>query len=142
MSSCQDQTDRQCVTSKDLLDRVLARELNTPDLVRAWRDLAGAYGMCVFDALPERDPATARTLTRSMPGAEVAAVLKAARHRDTALAWTSNDMFDIDALTAAIPYCDVAGTDNAQAHALTVTRLADRMGTVIMRSVTELPSCL
>ena len=51
-------------------------------------------------------------------------------------------MFDIDALTVAVPYCDVVGTDNAQAHALTVTRLADRMGTVIMRSVTELPSCL
>ena len=69
-------------------------------------------------------------------------MLKAARHRDTALASTSNDMFDIDALTVAVPYCNVVGTDNAQAHALTVTRLADRMGTVIMRSVTELPSCL
>lgn len=126
----------------DLLNRVLARELNTSDLVRAWRDLADAYGMRVFDALPERDPATARTLTRSMPGVEVAAVLKAARHRNTALRWTRNDMFDIDALTVAVPYCDVVGTDNAQAHALTVTRLADRMGTVIMRSVTELPACL
>ena len=40
-----------------LLDRVLARELNTPDLVRTWKDLAGAYGMGVFDALPEADPA-------------------------------------------------------------------------------------
>jgi hypothetical protein len=37
-----------------LLDRVLARELNTPDMVRAWRELADAYGMRVFDALPER----------------------------------------------------------------------------------------
>jgi hypothetical protein len=61
-----------------LLDRVLARELNTLDLVRAWKDLADAYGMGVFDALPEADPAAARTLTRSMPGAEVAAVLKTA----------------------------------------------------------------
>ena len=125
-----------------LLDRVLARELNTPDLVRAWKDLADVYGMGVFDALPEADPAAARTLTRFMPGAEVAAVLKTARHRNPALTWTSNDTFDIDALTVAVPYCDIAGTDNAQAHALTVTRLADRMGTVIMRSVTELPAYL
>jgi len=125
-----------------LLDRVLARELNTPDLVRAWKDLADAYGMGVFDALPEADPAAARTLTRSMPGAEVAAVLKTARHHNPALTWTSNDTFDIDALTVAVPYCDIAGTDNAQAHALTVTRLADRMGTVVMRSVTELPAYL
>jgi pectin methylesterase-like acyl-CoA thioesterase len=77
-----------------------------------------------------------------MPAAEVAAVLKTARHRNTALTWTSNDMFDIDALTVAVPYCDIVGADNAQAHALTVTRLADRMGTVIMRSVTELPAYL
>lgn len=126
----------------DLLDRVLARELNTPDLTRAWKDLADTYGMRVFDALPRQDPATARTLTRSMPGAEVAAVLKTARHRNNTLTWTSNDIFDIDALTVAVPYCDIAGTDNAQAHALTVTRLGDRMGTVIMRSVTELTDYL
>jgi hypothetical protein len=96
-----------------LLDRVLARELNTPDMVRAWKELAGAYGMQVFDVLPERDPAAARTLTRSMPGAEVAAVLKTGRHRNTTLTWTSNDMFDIDALTVAVPYCDIVGADNA-----------------------------
>jgi hypothetical protein len=125
-----------------LLDRVLARELNTPDMVGAWKELAGAYGMRVFDVLPELDPAAARTLTRSMPGAEVAAVLKTGRHRNTTLTWTSNDMFDIDALTVAVPYCDIVGADNAQAHALTITHLADRMGTVIMRSVADLPAHL
>jgi len=108
-----------------LLDRVLARELNTPDMVRAWKELAGAYGMRAFDVLPELDPAAARTLTRSMPGAEVAAVLKTGRHRNTTLTWTS-----------------IVGTDNAQAHALTITHLADRMGTVIMRSVADLPAHL
>jgi len=86
----------------DLLDRVLARELNTPDMVRAWRQLAAAYGMRVFDALPEHDPVTARALTRSMPGAEVAGVLKTARHRDATRTWRSNDMSDIDALTFLI----------------------------------------
>lgn len=127
----------------DLLDRVLARELNEPDMVRAWKDLADAYGQQrVFDALPKRNPAAARTLTRSMPGTDVAAVLKTNRHRDATRAWTSNDMFDIDALTVAVPYCDIVGTDNAQAHALTVTGLATRMGTTIMRSITELPDHL
>lgn len=126
----------------DLLDRVLARELNDPDLVHAWKDLAATYGMRVFDALPERDPAAARTLTRSMPGAEVAGVLKTARHRDATRTWSSNDMFDIDALTVAVPYCDVVGADRDQAHALTATGLAVRMGTTLMRSVANLPSHL
>lgn len=128
--------------STHLLDRVLARELNTPDIVRAWKQLAATYGMRVFDALPEHDPVTARALTRSMPGAEIAAVLKATRHRDATRTWRSNDMFDIDALTVAVPYCDVVGTDNDQAHALTVTGLATRMDTTLMRSVADLPSHL
>jgi hypothetical protein len=126
----------------DLLDRVLARELNDPDIVRAWKTLTDAYGMRAFDALPEHDPATARTLTRSMPGADVAAILKTTRHRDATRRWTSNDIFDIDALTVAVPYCDIVGTDNAQAHALTATGLATRMSTTIMRSITELPGYL
>jgi hypothetical protein len=126
----------------NLLDRVLARELNEPDMVRAWKDLSDAYGLGVFDALAEDNPAAARALTRSMPGADVAAVLKTNRHRDATRAWTNNDMFDIDALTVAVPYCDIVGTDNAQAHALTVTSLASRMGTTVMRSVTELPGHL
>jgi len=126
----------------DLLDRVLARELNDPDMVRAWKDLTNAYGMSIFDALPEHNPAAARALARSMPGTDVAAVLKTTRHRDATRTWTSNDMFDIDALTVAVPYCDIVGTDNAQAHALTATGLATRMGTTIMRSITELPNHL
>jgi hypothetical protein len=125
-----------------LLDRVLARELNTPDIARAWKQLAAAYGMRVFDSLPENEPATARALTRSMPGAEVAGVLKTARHRDATRTWRSNDMFDLDALTVAVPYCDVVGVDNDQAHALTVTGLAKRMDTTLMRSVADLPSLL
>ena len=125
-----------------LLDRVLARELNTPDMVRAWKQLAAAYGMRVFNALPEHDPAAARALTRSMPGAEVSGVLKTARHRNATRQWLSNDMFDIDALTVAVPYCDVVGADNDQAHALAVTGLATQMSTALMRSVDDLPSYL
>jgi hypothetical protein len=44
-----------------------------------------------------------------MPGAEVAGVLKTARHRDATRTWRSNDMSDLDALTVALPYCDVVG---------------------------------
>jgi hypothetical protein len=53
-----------------------------------------------------------------MPGTDVTAVLKTSRHRDATRTWTSNDMFDIDAPTVAVPYCDIVGTDNDQIHAL------------------------
>ena len=43
-------------------------------------------------------------------------------------------MFGIVALTVAVPYCDLVGTDDTQAHALTVTGLAARIGMTIMRA--------
>ena len=39
----------------DLLDRMLARELNTPDIARARKQLVAAYGMRVFGSLPDND---------------------------------------------------------------------------------------
>jgi hypothetical protein len=34
---------------------MLARELNTPDIARARKQLVAAYGMRVFGSLPEND---------------------------------------------------------------------------------------
>lgn len=126
----------------DLLDRVLVRELNDPAVIPAWKQLALVYGMGVLDGLPDDDPPAARALTRAMPSFEVLAVLKTDRHKDKTRRWTSNDMFDLDALSAAVPYCDLVGADNAQIHSLTVTGLATRMQTTLFSSVTDLPAHL
>jgi hypothetical protein len=70
-----------------------------------------------------------------MPDTDVTAVLKTSRHRDATRTWTSNDMFDIDAPTVAVPYCDIVGTDNDQTHALTATGLASQAASVPGRTV-------
>lgn len=129
-----------------LLDLAMLREINGAAVLPAWRQLAHTYGMDIFDAFPEpeedAEPTAVRQMTRSMPSFEVAAVLKANRHKDKTRAWTSNDMFDFDALSVAVPYCDLVGADGAQIHALTVTGLASRMGTTLFKSVEDLPTHL
>jgi hypothetical protein len=91
-------------------------------------------------SLPEHDPATALALTRSMPGAEVASVLS--RPPGTAMppGYGAATTCSTSTLTVAVPYCDVVGTDSDQVRALSVTGLAARMGTTLMRSVADLPS--
>jgi hypothetical protein len=53
------------------------------------------------------DPESGRRLVRSIPSTDVSIALKAAWHRNGQRAWTVNDIYDIDALAIATPYCDV-----------------------------------
>ncbi len=57
------------------------------------------------------DPESGRRLVRSMRTTDVSIALKAAWHRNGQRAWTVNDIYDIDALALATPYCDVVVTE-------------------------------
>jgi hypothetical protein len=96
----------------------------------------------VFGPLEHGDAKANRAILRAMPGAEVGTVLKARCHRDAERKWTSNDMFDFDALAVAVPYCDVVGADNDKIHALKATKVAARMHTALFSSVVDLPQHL
>jgi hypothetical protein len=84
----------------------------------------------------------ARQVVRSMPSGEVAIELKTAWHRNASKPWTANDIFDIDAMALAVPYCDVVVTEKACHHVLTTARLDERMQTRILRSLDDLPVVL
>jgi hypothetical protein len=88
------------------------------------------------------DPQSARSFVRAMPSTEVSIELKTAWHRNTDKTWTGNDIFDLDALALAVPYCDVVLTDKACHHALTVARLGERMHTALPRKLEDLPHVL
>jgi hypothetical protein len=84
------------------------------------------------------DQPSIRRFARSMPSTEVAIALKTMRHRDATMGWTPNDINDIDALSAAVPYCDVVVTEKFAHHVLTTSRVGERMDTAILRSMSEL----
>jgi hypothetical protein len=88
------------------------------------------------------DPESGRRLVRSMPSTDVSIALKAAWHRNGQRAWEVNDIYDIDALALATPYCDVVVTEKACHHILNSAKMAERMNTSLLHRLADLPAVL
>jgi hypothetical protein len=56
--------------------------------------------------------------------------------------WTANDIYDIDAMSLAVPYCDVVVPDKAFYHVLNSAGLGERMHTALLRNLVDLPNTL
>ena len=52
-----------------------------------------------------------RRVVDAMPSGDVAVSLLTEYHRDSTLKWKRNHIFDIDALSVAVPYCDAVVAD-------------------------------
>jgi hypothetical protein len=80
----------------------------------------------------------ARRLVDCMPSSDVWITLVTARHRNPTTRWTANDMFDIDAMSLAVAYCDVVVTDKQVAHDLNSAGVPGRVGTPVLTMLPEL----
>ena len=98
-------------------------------------------GMTLRDVV-EDDRTKMRNLARGMPTTEVAMEIKTQYHRDPNKPWAVNDIYDIDALAVAVPYCDVVFTDAAARRTLTEAHLDSRMKTALPRRPDELADLL
>ncbi len=119
-----------------LRDVVAMRE-TVIELFHMLEEAVGRRGLGTADLMSDR--ATARALIRSMPSSDIAVDLKTQMHRNgqRAALWSANDVYDMDALALAIPYCDVVVTEKHAADALRRAGAPDRYGTVLL---TDLPS--
>jgi hypothetical protein len=81
------------------------------------------------------DLASAQRLVDAMPSADVAVTLLAQYHRDATFNWKRNHIFDIDALSVAVPYCDLIAADKQAVDALNRARVTDRMGSRVFTSL-------
>jgi hypothetical protein len=97
-------------------------------------------GLVLGDVISDQD--SARHFVRAMPSTEVSIELKTAWHRNGEKKWTVNDIYDIDAMALATPYCDVVVTEKACHHILEVAGLPERMGTALVHSLVDLPRIL
>jgi hypothetical protein len=77
-----------------------------------------------------------------MPSMEVAIELKPLYHRNGESRGDSNTIFDIDAMSIALPYCDAVVADNEVRAMLSPSELATRMDTVLLSRPDELGSRL
>jgi hypothetical protein len=120
-----------------LRDVVEARELliELPDILdEALEDRE----LTLVDVIGDRK--RARTLLRSMPTTDVSIGLKTEMHRNgqRAARWSANDVFDMDALCLAVPYCDLVVTDNHSHDALIRSGSTTRYGTEVLRDLASL----
>jgi hypothetical protein len=117
-----------CELQHPIMREMAARGLQWEDVFRGTQD-----GLAVGADLDAN-----RRFIRGMPSTEVSVALLTERHRDGARSWTSNDIIDIDAMALAVPYCDIVVADKAVAHALTSSRVAGHMGTIVLRRLGDL----
>lgn len=87
-------------------------------------------------------PELARTFTDSMPAGDVWISLVTAAHRNAQTNWTSNDIFDLDALAIAVPYCDAVVTERHARHMLSAAGLPRRLDTEVFATLNELVAWL
>ena len=120
-------------------DVVAAREVIIEVNEHLWKGL-NDRGVELEAAFP--DPEETQRVWNSMPSFDVAVTLKTEYHRDPNHNWKPNDITDIDALGSTLPYCDVVVTDKAAASHATRTGLAERLGTVVLSRLSDLPPIL
>lgn len=84
----------------------------------------------------------ARSFTDSMPSADVRISLLTAAHRNPQTRWSSNDIFDIDALSFAVPYCDIVATERHAHHVLRTHGLPERLGTTVVATLDDAVAAL
>ncbi|MFG2825286.1 hypothetical protein ACGFX4_38395 [Kitasatospora sp. NPDC048365] len=76
-----------------------------------------------------------------VPSLRIAADLKVELFR-SAKPWTVNAMHDIDALSAAVPYCHLVVPDSEMADLLARSKAGQRCGTQILSKLNRLPQAL
>jgi hypothetical protein len=122
-----------------LRDVVMARELII-ELFDALKEALEARGCDFSDVWTDRE--AARQIPSAMPSTDVAVTLKTAAHKNPDKGWLPNDIYDIDALSVALPYCDIVVTEKHSHHVLQAARVPGRMDTVLLCRLGELPKHL
>lgn len=124
-----------------LRDAVAAREA-VIELFDFLDEETARRGLGVADVMTDRQ--AARDLVRSMPSSDVAVALKTQMHRNgqRAALWSPNDVYDMDALALAVPYCDVVVTEKHACSALVLEGLPERYSTTVLPALSGLVGVL
>lgn len=81
-------------------------------------------------------------LLDDIPSAAVTITLSDKGFRNSYKKWTGNDIRDADAVSAAIPYCDVVMTDKYVAAQLAKSPAVTRSGTLVLSRLSDLEDAL
>jgi hypothetical protein len=110
------------------------------ELMDMLNETLAARGLEIEDVWSDLD--SSRRVVDAMPSGDVAVTLRTEYHRDATFKWKRNHIFDIDALSVAVPYCDIVATDKQAVDALSRTKVMERTGTLVVRTLDEVASAL
>ncbi len=119
-----------------LRDLVAAR-YTMIEAMDALNDALSFYGLTI-DEFAGGSIDDAREFTDSMPSADVYISLMTAAHSNAQTTWEPNDIFDIDAMSAAVAYSDVVVMERHRAHLLNSGGVAKRHGTTVLSDIADL----
>lgn len=110
------------------------------ELVDGLAESVRAHGLELDELVDDTD--AARRFTDSMPSGDSWISLLTAAHRNPRSRWEPNDILDFDALSVAIPYCDVVATDRHARALANAARLPARLGATVVATPDELIAAL
>lgn len=122
-------------STRHLRDLVIARHLSL-ELIDMITEELLARGLTMEQVIVS--PEVSRGRMMSMPSTATMVSLLTQYHQDPNKSWKQNDMYDIDALATAVPYCDIVFTDAAARDAVIRRQLQIAMDTVLPRRPGEL----
>lgn len=131
------------VSRSELRVRIQARELIHEHL-ELLTELFDSYGMSINKAFGGRPGVVGSArpglikFGDSIPSLRIAVDMKADLFRDQQRTWKVNDLHDIDALSLAIPYCDVVVADKAAVHSVHNAKADVRCGTKVTQNLSDL----
>jgi hypothetical protein len=99
-----------------------------------------ARNVAVGDVTSDLD--SSQRLVDAMPSADVAVTLLTQYHRDPTFQWKRNHIFDIDALSVAVPYCDLVAADRQAVDALHRHGVPQRLRSHVVRDLDDLVELL
>ena len=89
-----------------------------------------------FDLLDDRR--LIRRLVDCMPTADARVSLMVEAHRNPQTRWSPNQIVDLDALSLAVPYCDVVACDAQMAHLVKASGTNRRLGATVFDNLDNL----
>ncbi|MCZ2814919.1 hypothetical protein [Modestobacter sp. VKM Ac-2984] len=128
--------DRQRTSATEMRVQVMARELCHEHL-DLFNEVLAEYRLPLERALgidlqrPGSGRAKMMAFSDRIPSMRLAADMKAALFRNAQRTWELNDLYDIDALSLAIPYCHVVVTDADAADRVRRTKGDQRHDTAV-----------
>jgi hypothetical protein len=121
---------------------VIAARYIIVELMDMLQEALAARSATLADLIDDEDREAVRSFVDAMPSGDVHVSLQVEAHRNPQSTWTVNDFFDIDALSLAVPYCDVVATDRRRAHDLRNSGCGDRLVTKVTATPHEVVAAL